>query len=172
MLIVFMGVAGAGKTTLGGRFAAAVGAGFHDADDFHSPEVVAKMRSGQPLSDADRAPWLERLAALIERIGPAEDPVVLACSALRASYRARLRAAAETAGIDIVFVYLSVTPEAATARLKRRRNHFMPPSLVESQFSALEPPDDAIIVDAALAPALVIEQIRKQLATRLVRRSS
>lgn len=166
MLIVFMGVAGAGKTTVARRFAAATGVAFYDADDFHSPSAVGQLREGQPLTDADRAPWLDRLAKLIEQIGTDQRSAVLACSALKASYRARLRTAAEDAGIQIVFVHLSLTPEEAIARLCGRRGHFMPASLVESQFAILEPPDDAITVDATTAPKLLVEQVRKALEAR------
>ncbi|HJY87214.1 MAG TPA: gluconokinase [Candidatus Acidoferrales bacterium] len=167
MVIVIMGVAGAGKTTVGERLAAAIGANFYDADDFHSPSAIAKMQDGHPLTDADRDPWLERLEKLIQQIGADQRQAILACSALKGSYQARLRAAAEGAGIRVVFIHLEVTPEIALARLRKRRGHFMPARLVESQFAILEPPEDAITVNAAAAPHLLVEQIQKALERRL-----
>jgi gluconokinase len=161
MFIIFMGVTGAGKSTVGKRFAEATGAAFFDADDYHSASSVAKLRAGQPLTDADRDPWLDRLAELIQNIGTTKHDAVLACSALKASYRTRLRAAAEKAGIKIVFVHLRVTRETAAQRLRERKDHFMSPNLVESQFATLEIPDDAIAVDAELDPDILVEQIVK-----------
>jgi gluconokinase len=165
MIIVFMGVTGAGKTTVGQRFAAATGAAFFDADDYHSPSSVAKLRNGQPLTDADRDPWLDSLADLIRRLGADHRPGVLACSALKASYRARLRAAAREAGMQIVFVHLRITSEVAAERLRERRGHFMSPDLVESQFATLEDPNDAdaLSFDAGLDPDTLVAQIRKAL---------
>jgi gluconokinase len=165
MLIVIMGVAGAGKTKVGKLLAAAYGASFYDADDYHSPAAIAKMERGEPLTDADRAPWLERLAQLIASLG-ADRTAVLACSALRAAYRSRLRAAAESVGIETVFVLLHVSREVATARLQTRREHYMPASLVESQFATLEEPDEAIRVDAAAAPEVLVEEILAVLKSR------
>jgi gluconokinase len=161
MVIIFMGVTGAGKTTVGKRFAETTGATFFDADDYHSASSVAKLRAGEPLTDADRGPWLDRLAGLIQQIAISEHDAVLACSALKASYRTRLRAAANQAGAQIVFVHLQISPEAASARLHGRKNHFMSPNLVESQFATLEIPDDAIAVDAELDPDILVEQVVK-----------
>ncbi len=158
MVIVVMGVAGAGKTAVGERLAAVRRALFYDADDFHSPEAVAKMERGQPLDDVDRAPWLDRLAALVEDAASTTRPTVLACSALKARYRERLRAAAMAGGDDIRFVYLRVTPDVAAQRVGHRSGHYMPPILVQSQFDALEEPADAIVLDGARAlDAVVME---------------
>lgn len=135
-----MGVAGCGKTTIGIALAKQLGVPFYDGDDFHPPENVAKMKSGNPLDDDDRAPWLARLGELMH---DASDGAVLACSALKEDYRRRLR----MDGGDLVFVHLVISPERAQQRLASRRDHFMPASLVESQFAALEAPTDAVVCD-------------------------
>jgi gluconokinase len=140
MIVVVMGVSGSGKTTLGQSLAARLGCAFIDADDHHPKENVAKMAAGLPLEDADRRPWLEALNALLR--AQAQD-VVLACSALKQAYRARL-----CEGIaDCRLVYMKGSNEQIRARLAERRHRYMPASLLESQFAALEPPDDAITVD-------------------------
>ena len=144
-VIVVMGVAGAGKTTVGTALAAALGVPFHDADDFHLPAAVARMRDGQPLTDEDRAPWLARLAALIARLDREGSGGVLACSALKARYRDVLTSEV-TAG-RVIFVHLDVLREIAAARLAGRPGHYMPASLVDSQFAALEPPAESITLD-------------------------
>ena len=107
---------------------------FYDADDFHPPANIEKMKRGEPLDDADRAPWLARLAALLAESG--DKPVFLACSALKARYREILSAGRG----DVHFVHLSGTPEVIRARLRARPGHFMPESLIDSQFAALETP--------------------------------
>jgi len=152
MIVVVMGVSGSGKTTLGRRLAARLGYAFIDADDHHPKENVAKMAAGVPLDDADRWPWLDSLNALLR--APAHD-VVLACSALKQAYRARL-----CRGIDdIRLVYLKGSIEQIRTRLAERRHRYMPASLLESQFAALEPPDEAITVDVAELPDACIETV-------------
>jgi gluconokinase len=144
-VIVVMGVAGAGKTTVGAALAAALGVPFYDADDFHEPAAIARMRQAQALTDEDRAPWLARLGALIARLDRENTGGVLACSALKARYRDVL-----TSGVAagrVIFVHLDVPREIATARLVGRPEHYMPASLVDSQFSGLEPPAEAITLD-------------------------
>jgi gluconokinase len=160
MVIVVMGVAGAGKTVVGQQLAAAIGAAFYDADDFHSAVAVQKMQSGQPLDDIDRAPWLGRLAALIETVAREKRNAVMACSALKESYRAKLRAAARENAAEIPFVYLRVTPEMAAQRLRERPGHYMPAALIQSQFDALEEPADAIAIDAAQPIEANVAEIR------------
>jgi len=152
--LVVTGVSGAGKTTIGQRLARELGATFLDADAFHPPENVAKMRSGVPLTDADRSGWLATLRAELQRHRAAGEPVVLACSALKEAYR---RVLAEGSP-NLRFVHLQLTPEVARARLEQRGNHFMPTSLVASQFAALEPPTDALVIDATQPVDAVVEQ--------------
>ncbi|WP_231479926.1 MULTISPECIES: gluconokinase [unclassified Microbacterium] len=144
--IVVMGVSGVGKTTVGRELARRMGVAFIDADDLHGPENIAKMAAGAPLDDDDRWPWLDRVGAAL-----AADPaVVVACSALKRSYRDRLRASAPT----VFFVHLDAPRERVVAQTTARRDHFMPPALLASQLQTLEPlgPDEqgiAVTVDAA-----------------------
>jgi len=131
---VVMGVAGCGKSTLARRIAQALGRTLIEGDDFHPPENVQKMRAGVPLTDADRIGWLDRLA---QQLGAHPQGAVLSCSALKASYRDRLRAAAP----GLCFVFLDVSPETAHQRVAQRAGaHFFPPSVVASQFATLEDP--------------------------------
>ena len=155
-----MGVTGCGKTTVGALLAEDCGWSFHDADDFHPAENVAKMKSGAPLDDADRWPWLERLNALLvdrERQG---RNLVLACSALKQAYRDRLARGCAAAR----FVFLDGEPELMRARLAVRRGHYMNPKLLDSQFAILERPEDALRLDAAGSPAELVRNIRERLA--------
>ena len=139
MKIVVMGVTGCGKTTVGSALAETLDLPFFDADDFHPPHNVKKMKRGEPLTDKDRRDWLVKLSQLIEQ----HLHIVLACSALKAAYRRTLSADA-----DVRFVYLEISPDVASTRLALRTNHYMPATLVHSQFAALEPPSDAIRIDA------------------------
>jgi len=158
-----MGVAGSGKTTIGSLLASELGCPFWDADSFHSEANVAKMRNGTPLTDADREPWLRMLRdQVVDAVG-GQRLGVLACSSLKASHRHLL-----AAGTDWVrFAYLRITPELACQRLQLRRSHFMNPQLVDSQFAELEEPDDAIVADAALPPAAVLETILRGLQEKI-----
>lgn len=159
MIVVVMGVAGAGKTTVGRLLASDLGAAFLDADDFHPPANVAKMRAGTPLDDADRWPWLERLnATLRERAGRGES-AVLACSALKAAYRERLLEGLPQAKL----VYLRGARELIAERLAARRGHYMNPALLDSQFAALEEPAGAIVADVAVDPASLARAVRAAL---------
>jgi gluconokinase len=141
-----MGVTGSGKTTVGRLVAAKLDAPFVDADDYHSPEAKARMHAGHPLDDADRAPWLQRVGAAVHDVGT--GPVVLACSALRRSYREVLRAAAP----DLTFVYLDVDPATLAARLAARTGHFAGVDLLPSQLATLEVGDDTVQVSADGTP--------------------
>ncbi len=165
LAIVVMGVSGAGKTTVGLRLAKAVGADFVDGDDLHTAGARAKMASGEALSDADRWPWLDRVGgALAEALAQGKSRIV-ACSALRRAYRDRLRAAA---GPKLRFVYLEAAPEEMRVRVAGRRDHYMPASLVASQFAALEPPDGE--ADVIVAPASMdLDAEIPRLATALAR---
>jgi gluconokinase len=153
-LVVVMGVSGAGKSTVGALIAQRLGLSFRDADDFHPPANVAKMRGGQPLTDADRAPWLAAIGAhLAVHRG---DGCVVTCSALKRSYRDLLRQAVP----EVRFVFLNGAIELVAARQAARQGHFMPVSLVASQFATLEPPvpdEGAIALDVAAPPATLAE---------------
>lgn len=155
-----MGVSGSGKSTLGALLANDLECRFLEADDFHSPESVAKMRSGQPLGDEDRWPWLDRLGGAIGETLSAEGTAVAACSALKRSYRERLSRAA---GAPIAFVLLNTGREELIRRLSNRPGHFMPASLLTSQFEALELPGEderAVMLDACQPPEELVRSAR------------
>jgi gluconokinase len=167
VVVIIMGVAGSGKTTVGVGLAAALGWPFHEGDADHPADNLAKMARGQPLTDDDRWPWLERLRARVAEALAARRNLVITCSALKASYRRRLRdRARDQIRDDIRFVYLEISPELAAERARRRQGHFMKESMVRSQFAALEAPapDEALILDARLAPADLIARLRAALA--------
>ena len=162
MVVVLMGVSGAGKSTLGAAVAAALGWSFYDGDDFHPAANVAKMAARQPLSDADRRPWLARLHDLIADHLARREPAVVACSALKKAYREQLRAGNE----GLVFVYLRGDRERIARRLEERRGHYMPAGLLDSQFADLEEPDpeEAIVVDIDTSAAEVVAFLRGRAA--------
>jgi gluconokinase len=135
-LYVVMGITGSGKTTVGAALAHALGVDFVEGDDYHPPENVRRMASGIPLTDDDRAGWLRALATLIREAKGAGAGLVLACSALKRSYRDVLRAAAP----ELRFVFLNGPRALISERLAERRGHFMPASLLESQLATLEEP--------------------------------
>ncbi len=162
MVILMMGVSGAGKTTIGQLLASALGWNFVDADDYHPADNVEKMRNGTPLTDADRAPWLETLRTLIANWIAAGKNTVLACSALKQSYRQALQVGPEVE-VEINIVYLKSTPEILRQRLRARRGHFMTERMLASQLAALEAPEDAVTVDADRPPAEVVTEIRARL---------
>ncbi|HEU4630866.1 MAG TPA: gluconokinase [Gemmatimonadaceae bacterium] len=166
LVIVVMGVAGAGKTTVGQRLAAALGWPFVDADDVHPPANVARMRAGLPLTDADRAPWLDALARLVAEAVAERRALVLACSALTRAYRRRL-VPPGTAGA-VRFVHLHATPALLAERLAGRPGHFFPPALLESQLDTLETPGagepaPVLTLDAAASPDALVAEIRAAL---------
>ncbi len=150
-----MGVAGAGKTTIGQLLAQRLGWPFHDADDFHPPANVAKMRAGIPLTDEDRVPWLAQLNELAKSANNAGHRLIIGCSALKARYREQLAAGVE----GMRFVYLQGSQDLIARRMAARRGHFMPPGLLDSQFAALEEPTDAIVVSIEQAPEAIVEEI-------------
>ena len=159
MVILLMGVSGAGKTTIGQLLASQLTWDFVDGDDYHSPENVEKMRSGIPLTDADRAPWLERLRTLIATWIAAGKNKVLACSALKQSYREQLQVSPE-----VQVVYLKGTPEVLRQRLRARTGHFMTERMLESQLTALDPPEDAVVVDVDRSPEEIVSEIQSRLS--------
>ena len=159
MIVLVMGIAGCGKSTVGQRLAAALGWPFFDADDFHPAANIAKMASGTPLDDADRAPWLERLRQLIGEQVAAGISAVLACSALKQSYRERLLGGCAEARV----VYLQASRALLAVRLRERVHHFFPAALLDSQLAALEEPDDAIVIDAGRPVADIVAAIRAAL---------
>lgn len=150
-----MGPAGAGKTTVGALLAARLGWTFADADRFHSESNVRKMSSGIALTDADRWPWLDTLHGLIASAAGRGQSMVLACSALKQSYRDRLIHAV----LDSTFVYLRADPAVLRERLDARHEHYMPAALLASQLADLEEPSDALVIDATQDPDAAVEEI-------------
>jgi gluconokinase len=163
MIVVLMGVSGSGKSTVGKVLAGKLGWAFVDADDFHPAANVEKMRRGEPLTDEDRQPWLWALRQRIDAACESGEDLVLACSALKHSYRDYLRADVPAC---VRYVYLEGSEELIRQRLAGRKGHFMPPGLLHSQFEALEPPQDAVRIDVRPAPEVIAEQIRHALRLR------
>lgn len=159
IVIVLIGVAGSGKTTIGLQLASALGWPFRDADEFHPAENIAKMSSGQPLTDRDRAPWLAAIRAYIEGTVARGESAVLTCSALRETYRQTILADPQR----VKLVHLAGNYDLILERLQQRQGHFMKADMLKSQFEALEPPKDALVVDIALPPEAIVAEIRKAL---------
>jgi gluconokinase len=154
-VLIFMGVAGSGKTTVAKLFAEKTGAIFYEGDDFHPPENVAKMRSGIPLTDIDRERWLNKLHEIIIHALEENEFSVLTCSALKAKYRDVLC----SGDPRVKFVHLTGSRTLIEERLKNRRGHFMPPALLESQFAILEPPTDALIFSGEKTPGKIAAEL-------------
>ena len=144
MILILMGVAGSGKTTVGRALAARIGAPFFDADDFHSEANRSKMARGAALNDEDRAGWLQVLSALIREWNAEVPLTLLACSALKQTYRAFLEKDTE-----VRWIYLKGSRDLIAARLAQRKNHFFDPVLLESQIKDLEEPSRAWVVDVS-----------------------
>jgi gluconokinase len=154
-VIIIMGVAGSGKTTVGKALANNLNWDFFDGDDFHSAENIAKMEKGVPLSDDDRSPWLAALHELIVSCMLEQRPCVLACSALKKHYRQAL-----VSGIKgVEFIYLKGSYELIRSRLMRRHNHYMKPEMLKSQFDSLEEPTDGFIVDGSMTFEEIVTKI-------------
>jgi len=160
MIVIVMGTTGSGKTTIGTLLSKRLGWQFVDADAFHPPANVEKMKHGIPLTDADREPWLKALHDKIVEWTAEKRNVVLACSALKQSYRDELRASSE-----VKFVYLKGSYELFSQRVFARKGHFAKQDLLASQFATLEEPTDAIIVDAAPSPEQIVSEVRRQLGS-------
>jgi gluconokinase len=161
MIVVLMGVSGSGKTTIGVALAQRTGATFADADDYHSPENKAKMHAGTALTDEDRAPWLATLNGLLRGWYAAGTDGVLACSALKASYRETLAAGMPQAAVHVV--HLDGSKEMIAARLAGRHHEYMDAHLLESQFQTLEAPDDAVRVVNDRAVDVVVDEVLQKL---------
>ena len=159
MIIVLMGVTGSGKTTVGKLLSADLGWPYFDADDFHSEQNIEKMKSGMPLNDADRAPWLESLRELIRDCLTRSENAVLACSALKKSYRREFLMLDER----VQLVYLKGDYQMIRDRLAQRRGHYMDPTLLESQFETLEEPKECLRIDASSDPTVIVNIIRNDL---------
>jgi carbohydrate kinase (thermoresistant glucokinase family) len=153
--VILMGVAGSGKTAVGQKVAERLHWIFLDADNFHPPANIEKMKHGIPLTDDDRAPWLRRLHDELQHQLAEGHSVILACSALKESYRNTLRDHVA----PLAFVYLDVDAETIRNRLQHRTAHFFPKELLDSQFAALEKPKDAIIIDARQPLQGVVDQV-------------
>ena len=158
-IIIIMGVAGCGKSTIGAMLAHELGWDFYDADDFHSESNRIKMAQNIPLTDEDRADWLDSLRSLIGQNIQNEKSIVLACSALKKSYRDILMI-----NDQVEFIYLRGTYEQIEARLLQRSGHFMSAKMLASQFDILEEPQDALTIDITHTPQEIISIIRKGLA--------
>lgn len=154
--LVLMGVTGSGKTTIGRILSQRLGWPFLDGDDFHPPENVEKMAVGTPLTDDDRQPWLQRLAGEIGGRLDCGDSCLLACSALRVAYRQIL---AGERGQSVRFVHLQGSAELIGSRLQDRVHRYMPATLLQSQFDALEAPDDALTVEIDATPERIADAI-------------
>ncbi len=164
MVVILMGVSGTGKTTVGTLLAQTLGASFCDADELHPKANIAKMARGEPLSDQDRWPWLRRVRARIDEAIGHDEALVVACSALKGSYRHML--GADTGNVHLV--WLKGTKDVIEARLASRRGHFMQGGLLGSQFAALEAPtpSEALRVDITASPEEIVSQICKWLTAK------
>lgn len=158
MIVIVMGVVGSGKTTVGTLLAQQLGWDFADADDFHPPANIEKIRHGIGLNDQDRQPWLQALHQAIARWIAEHKNVVLACSALKRGYRRELEV-----GPEVRFVYLKGGAELIAERLRLRKGHYANEQILGSQFADLEEPEGAVTVDIAATPPQIVAEIRNQL---------
>jgi len=161
MIVLIMGVEGAGKTVIGKLLARRLGWEFVDADDFHSQANKQKLRDGIPLTDADREPWLKAMHERMSGWVTQKRNVVLACSALKRKYRDML-----SVGPEMRVVYLKGSYQLISERLEKRTGHFVSPSLLTSQFEALEEPEDSLTVDVSATPEEMVESIVSELELR------
>lgn len=158
MILLVMGVAGSGKTTIGRMLAERLGWVYLEADDFHSAANKEKMHRGIALSDADRLPWLEAIHAQLCAENGRGKNVVLACSALREEYRQILMA-----GVDGKLIYLRGSQELITSRLRQRAHHFAGVAILDDQFAVLEEPRNAVVVDIQTSPEQIVEEILRKI---------
>lgn len=160
MIIVVMGICGCGKSLIGQLLAQRMGLDFYDADDYHPPENVEKMKEQIPLNDKDRMPWLAEIARQMPK-WESKGGAVLACSALKESYRQIL-----SSGGNVCFVYLKGTKDIILRRMQNRKRHFMPTTLIDSQLATLEKPGNAITVDIDKSPDEIVRTIIGQLSSQ------
>lgn len=158
-VVIIMGVSGCGKSTVGRAFADKSGFAFFDADDFHPARNIEKMKSGEPLTDEDRQPWLQALVDLLDQQCLAGENIILACSALKNQYRDILSSGAASPR----YVFLEGSASLIEARLRRREGHFMPGSLLKSQFEALEVPEEAERVSIDQPVDAIVSEISRRL---------
>jgi gluconokinase len=158
MIVIVMGVTGSGKTTVARLLAEHLGWTFADADDFHPPANVEKIAHGVPLTDEDREPWLARLRVQITNWIANGQNAVLACSALKRTYRQEL-----SVGLEVRFVYLKGSPDLIARRLRLRRGHFADEKILASQFADLEEPEAAVTVEISQTPEKIVADIRERL---------
>jgi gluconokinase len=159
MIVVVIGVSGSGKSTIGTRLAQAMGCQFLEGDTLHSPANIDKMSRGIPLNDDDRRPWLSEIHARIVDASRRGVDLVVACSALKQEYRQTLER-----GVPLTWVYLKGSEALFRSRLQQRTSHFMKADMLASQFDALEEPSNAIVIDAAAPPDVIVERILRQLS--------
>ena len=159
MIAVITGVTGSGKTTIGKLLAVQLRWKFYEGDDFHPPANLEKLKRGEPLDDQDRLPWLTAIRDTIRAAIDRGEDAVVACSALKESYRRMLRISP-----DVIMVHLEADPELIEKRLKHRSGHFMNPVLVQSQFETLEEPEGALQIDAGMRPGEIVGAIKARFA--------
>jgi gluconokinase len=158
MILLVMGVTGSGKTTAGKLLAQRLGWRFLDADDFHPAENIEKMKHGVPLSDEDRKPWLVAIHASLLQCGAKKQDAVLACSALRQSYRDQL-----ASGVDLRVCYLKGTYREIAARLQARKGHFAGEAILVAQFADLEEPREALVLRVSDTPEEIVRDVQRKL---------
>lgn len=158
VIVVVMGVAGSGKTTIGKMLADAIPCAFLEGDSLHSRANVEKMSQGIPLTDTDRAPWLSAIHARMADLYGRGGSLVVGCSALKQSYRTAL-----AQGLPVTWVYLKGSPQLIQPRILSRAGHFMKAEMLASQFEALEEPSDALILDVSQPPDAIVQQILSRL---------
>lgn len=158
MIVLLMGTTGAGKTTIGRMLAKQLGWAFLDADDFHPRANIEKMKHGIPLTDTDRAPWLEAIHGELTRRSAARENVLLACSALKQKYRDQL-----AAGVPMSVVYLKGSYEEMRRHIVGRNGHFAGEAILAGQFADLEEPKDAIVVEVSRTPEEIVSELRREL---------
>jgi gluconokinase len=160
MVFIIMGVSGCGKTTIGKLLAERLHCPFFDADDFHTSANKKKMADGTPLTDKDRLPWLKKLRAYLKSCYKKHENCVLACSALKQSYRDSLTFDAA----KVTFIFLKGDMQLIAGRLKSRAGHYMNPSLLQSQFNTLEEPENALVIDISESEENIVTRLVKMLS--------